>query len=68
MTKLPDGWKISKRDNEKHQFDWQENNKHDLKNRTPEEIEKDKQDIIARHQRLGLNENLKKELYPNLFS
>lgn len=67
MAKIPKGWKLSIRDNERHQLDWKIKNFNKIKRVTPEEIEKDKQNIIARHGRLGLDENLKKELYPQLF-
>ncbi len=67
MTELPKEWKISQRDNERHRLDWKIRNKNKIKKMTPEEIEKDKQEIIARHNRLGLDEHLKKELYPELF-
>lgn len=65
MTKVPEGWKISQRDDERHRLDRTTKNK--IKKMTPEEIKKDKEEIIARHERLGLDENLKKELYPELF-
>jgi hypothetical protein len=64
MTKLQKGWKISDRDDESHRLNMKLKNKIIM---TPEEIEKDKEEIIAQHERLGLNENLKKELYPELF-
>lgn len=68
MTKIPNGWKISDRDDERHRLDWKIKNPNKIKKMTPEEIEKDKVEIIERHKRLGLDENLKKELYPTLFS
>ena len=37
------------------------------KNLTPDEIDMVKEDIAVRHNRLGLDKNLKKELYPELF-
>ena len=65
MEKIPSEWKISQRDDERHRLDRTMKNK--IKKMTPEEIEKDKEEIIDRHKRLGLDENLKKELYPELF-
>lgn len=64
MSKLPEGWKISQRDNENHRLDKDNKN---FKKMSPAETEKCKQEIIARHERLGLNKNLKKELYPEFF-
>lgn len=63
MTKLPKGWKLSIRDDSNHRID---NNKKP-KQRTPEEIKKIKQGINERHEYLGLDKNLKKELYPSIF-
>lgn len=67
MSKLPKGWKLSVRDNERHCLDWKVKNPDKIKKVTPEEIENIKREIIARHDRLGLDKNLKKELYPELF-
>lgn len=67
MTNIPKGWKISDRDDERHSPDWKVKNPDKIKKMTPEEIEMDKEEIIARHERLGLDNNLKKELYPELF-
>lgn len=67
VEKMPNGWKISQRDDERHRMDWKIKNPEKIRKMTPEEIKKDKEEIIARHQRLGLHENLKKELYPELF-
>ena len=68
MTQIPKGWELSVRDNERHRLNWKNKHPYKVKKMTPEEIEKDKQEIIARHNRLGLDENLKKELYPEYFS
>lgn len=63
MKKLPNGWKISQRDNEMHRLDWAEDN--------PELIlearEKLKQKIIKLNQEMGNTMNLKEE-YPTLFN
>ena len=67
MTKIPKGWKLSIRDNERHSLDWKIKNHDKIKKLTPKEIENDKREITARHNRLGLDENLKIELYPELF-
>lgn len=66
MEKIPQGWKLSIRDDETHRLDKKEN-RLNQKSRTPEEIEKIKQEIIETHKQLGLNENLKYELFPELF-
>ncbi|MBQ2652017.1 MAG: hypothetical protein IJF83_00525 [Methanobrevibacter sp.] len=55
MIKIPKGWKFSNRDNDRHQLDWKIKNQEKIKKMTPEEIEKNKQEIIARHDRLGLD-------------
>lgn len=65
MAKIPEGWKLSVRDNERHCLHGKTISLE--KNLTPDEIDAVKQDIAARHNRLGLDKNLKKELYPELF-
>ena len=68
MTKTSDEWEITDRDDERHRLEWKIKNPDKIKIKTPEEMKKDKAEIIARHERLGLDENLKKELYPALFT
>ena len=60
MDKLPEGWKISKRDGENHYI----NSPPPL---TEEEKDKMKHRIVENLKELGFPENLKKELYPELF-
>lgn len=63
MEKLPEGWKISQRDDEMHRLDWGKDN--------PKLIQKArenlKQKIIKLNQEMGNTMNLKEE-YPSLFS
>ena len=61
-------WKLSIRDGDHYFSDKRSQKNWEKFNKTSEE-EKEiiKQKIIKRHQKLGLNENLKKELYPTLF-
>lgn len=62
MDKLPPGWKLSIRDDERHRLDWSMNHPEKLQ----EEKEKLKQELIKMHEELGDNINLKEE-YPHLF-
>lgn len=61
------GWSLSIRDGG-NRFLNKEPNENWEKYHDPKELEIIKQRIIARHQRLGYDENLKKELYPTLFT
>ena len=62
MEKLPEGWKISQRDNEMHRLDWGKDNPQQI----IEAREKLKQKIINFNKETGNTINLKKE-YPELF-
>ena len=61
MEKLPEGWKISERDGGDRFID------SPTTPLTEKEKEIMKKEIIENHKDLGLPENLKKELYPELF-
>ncbi len=63
MTKTPEGWKLSIRDDSNLWI----NNTKKPKQKTAEEMKKVKKEIIERHEYLGLDKNLKKELYPSIF-
>lgn len=62
MKNMPSGWTLSQRDGG-NRFIGQVK----PKILTEKEKEEMKKRIIIRHEKLGLSENLKKELYPELF-
>lgn len=61
MEKIFEGWAVSKKDGGDRFID---SNPPPL---TEKEKEKMKQEIIEHHKSFGLPENLKKEIYPELF-
>lgn len=63
MKQIPNGWTISERDGDHTKLN---HNKSHLV-LTKEEKEKIKQEIIENHEKLRLDENLKYEIYPELF-
>ena len=61
MEKIPEGWKLSIRDDGNRFYD---SPGRELSEKEKAEIKKD---IIKNHKELGLRESLKYELYPELF-
>lgn len=63
MTQIPQGWKITDRDNETHRLDWGKDNPQLIK----KERKKLKEKIIKLNEEMGNTMNLKEE-YPTLFN